>query len=98
MSHLLWLYLLWLYLLWLYLLWLCLPWLYSLRRYASSVLKTFATSVALVFVCFVSWLHFEARLAPLFLLGVRLVLALTLTPTLTPILSLTLTLAPTLTR
>ena len=70
------------YLPWLYLLWLYLLWLYLLRRYASSVLKTFATSLALVFVCFVSWLYFEAKLAPLFLLGVSLALAATawLTP------------------
>ena len=70
------------YLPWLYLLWLYLLWLYLLRRYASSVLKTFATSLALVFVCFVSWLYFEAKLAPLFLLGVRPVLGATawLTP------------------
>ena len=46
-------------------------------KYASSVLKTFATSLALVFVCFVSWLYFEAKLAPLFLLGVGLVLGAT---------------------
>ena len=37
------------------------------------MLKTFATSLALVFVCFVSWLYFEAKLAPLFLLGVAIV-------------------------
>jgi len=40
-------------------------------KYASSVLKTFATSLALVCVTVVSWLYFEAKLAPLFLLGVR---------------------------
>ena len=46
------------------------------------MIKTFATSLALVFVCFVSLLYFEAKLAPLFLLGVSLALAATawLTP------------------
>lgn len=46
-------------------------------RYASSVLKTFATSVALVCVCLVSWVYFEARISPLFLAGVGLVLCAT---------------------
>jgi len=46
-------------------------------KYASSVLKTFATSVALVCVCLVSWVYFEARISPLFLAGVGLVLCAT---------------------
>jgi len=46
-------------------------------KYASSVLKTFATSVALVCVCLFSWVYFEARISPLFLAGVGLVLCAT---------------------
>lgn len=46
-------------------------------RYASTVIKTFCTSIAMVLITVASWLIFGASLSPLFMLGVALVLAAT---------------------
>ena len=46
-------------------------------RYASTVIKTFCTSIAMVLITIASWLIFGASLSPLFMLGVALVLAAT---------------------